>query len=386
MYRSLPVLICYLSLAASLQFNTCRTIYARYRNRKLQNDWSTPQQRAQFFVFAILAVLSFSATWYYMFAFFAHSYQNWESSAGKTEHKLLSLPLVSRLELWLQNTKLFREAWETVIETPARFWWSGQIFLWTTGWSLFLGVMGMFFASLQVHTYLQPSSTARRYRVPHVWTYMLLGQIVAISFALNLFFATILVSRALQSVSDSSDADDDNEDQRHAIAWTPPLSLEVLPVAVSLLSTALVPSVTHTRYFMVVLLIPHLLLFVPAILRPSPLFGGGSAADASKDSTQNCDGVDATTRRYVAFFKWFLVICILLQAHATYSVISDIAAPDVTTVSYGVLVRRLLNAMYEHPAVSSVSWDVVFCMIGAVAWAMVHGGDMSSMLGGAQQP
>lgn len=54
----------------------------------------------------------------------------------------LDASLMPRLELWLQNTKLFREAWETVIETPSRFWWSGQIFLWTTGWTLFLGVMG----------------------------------------------------------------------------------------------------------------------------------------------------------------------------------------------------------------------------------------------------
>lgn len=77
-----------------------------------------------------------------MFACFAHSYRNWEQSVGTLNSQDLDASLMTRLELWLQNTKLFREAWETVIETPARFWWSGQIFLWTTGWSLFLGVMG----------------------------------------------------------------------------------------------------------------------------------------------------------------------------------------------------------------------------------------------------
>lgn len=103
-----------------------------------------------------------------MFAFFAHSYRAWAGSQQSQSQQLLlaaaataasgsstssdigsvgsgaqSISTIFKLEMWLRDAKLFREAWETVIESPARFWWSGQIFLWATGWGLFLGVMGM---------------------------------------------------------------------------------------------------------------------------------------------------------------------------------------------------------------------------------------------------
>jgi len=142
-YRSFPILVSYLILATALAFNACRTIYGRYQARQKGNDWVTPGRRTHFFIFAVLATLSLGTTWYYMFAFFAQSYRTWEESRVlELQGAEISTSIFPRLELWLRNTKLFREAWETVIETPARFWWSGQIFLWTTGWSLFLGIMG----------------------------------------------------------------------------------------------------------------------------------------------------------------------------------------------------------------------------------------------------
>lgn len=142
-YRSSPILASYLVFAAALAFNACRTIFTRYQARQKNNDWAAAQSRANFLLFAVLASLSLASTWYYMFAFFAHTYRNWEARSLLSANEQMELSLVTKLELWLQNTELFREAWETVIETPVRFWWSGQIFLWTTGWSVFLGVMGM---------------------------------------------------------------------------------------------------------------------------------------------------------------------------------------------------------------------------------------------------
>lgn len=142
-YRSSPILASYLVLAAALALNACRAIYKRYQARQKNNDWPTHQQRTHFLLFAVLATMSLISTWYYMFAFFAHTYNGWETASLLPGEQRAELSLVTKLELWLQNTELFREAWETVIETPARFWWSGQIFLWTTGWSVFVGFMGM---------------------------------------------------------------------------------------------------------------------------------------------------------------------------------------------------------------------------------------------------
>lgn len=94
---------------------------------------------------------------------------------------------------------------------------------------------------------------------------MLLGQIVAMSFAQNLFYATVLVSQRSSTRAKDEDKDDDGFDT----TWSPPIYLEVLPTVISLVGTVMVPTVAHTKYFMPILLVPHLLLFVPAILRPS---------------------------------------------------------------------------------------------------------------------
>jgi hypothetical protein len=76
------------------------------------------------------------------------------------------------------------------------------------------------------------------------------------------------------------------------------------------------------------------------------------------------------------FFQLFIAVCILLQAHSTLQVLEDAKTGD-----YSILAKTLLGAIYEHPAVSSVSWDVVYCTVTAVAWFSVNGGDSNRMLG-----
>ncbi|KAJ5610267.1 hypothetical protein N7510_006986 [Penicillium lagena] len=395
-YRSLPILLSYVTLCATLSLHTCQTIHARYRTRQSRNDYSsiTTNPCRHFWIFVFLAALSLAATWNYMFAFFAHSYHAWAGSQQSQSQQLLlaaaggsgsgmgsvgsgvlSTSTIFKLEMWLRDAKLFREAWETVIESPARFWWSGQIFLWATGWSLFLGVM------------------ARRYRIPNVWVYMVVGQIVAISFAQNLFFATIMVSRMRSSSHDNGnkhgtdDKSDKDMDNHHACTWTPPLLLELIPIATSLLSTVLVPSTAHTKHFMLILLIPHLLLFVPAMLRPRNCRSSGGS-DGRTSRSDSID-VDAATRRYVVFFRWIFASSLLVQAVSTVEVVRDVVGTgsgtgtvDGFVASCEAVVRALLHAVYEHPAVSSVSWDVIFCTVGAGTWCLVHGGDPYKMLGG----
>jgi amino acid transporter len=143
-HRSLSILAFYLTLCATLALNICIKIYRRYKIRKVRASWSSTHGPI-FTLFLILAAVSLATTWYYMFAFFQHSYNSWLAEQGSAQQALIeaeSYPV--KWELWLRDRKLFREAWESVSETPAKFWWSGQIFLWTIGWSLFLGVMSLY--------------------------------------------------------------------------------------------------------------------------------------------------------------------------------------------------------------------------------------------------
>lgn len=181
---------------------------------------------------------------------------------------------------------------------------------------------------------------------------MLLGQCVSISFAANLFFAAITVSQR-PSEKDIS------------FKWYPPLAYELLPVALSLVGTLAVPTFAYQKDFMVVLLVPHVLVFVPCLLFPS---------DSSKASREQ---VSKATQRYTTFLQWIATASIAMQAYFTYLMVQDIGKE----VPYRDLARQLLSAIYVHPACSSVSWDVILCTTSAFFWALVHGFNSSRMLG-----
>jgi hypothetical protein len=153
-YRSLAIFWGYLSLATGLILGLIRDIYVRYHARQKQNSWAGPQRRKQFYCFATLAALSLGFTWFHMISLFVWSYKNWASSPDGLMYSGVDTTLVVRMGLWLKKTYVFQEAWETVSENPTRFWWSGQIFGWTIGWSVFLGITGRFdlFTSLIQHS------------------------------------------------------------------------------------------------------------------------------------------------------------------------------------------------------------------------------------------
>ena len=152
--RPIAILTSYLSLAALLTGLNLRTIYQANKRARAQPAPSTlrPPRNTHLFIFGTLALISLGTTWYYMLSFFAFSYRDWAHEND------LPLPIGLwgtrgllaggrdavglHLGPWLRDTKLFREAWEAVLDGSIRFWWSQQIFIVTTAWSVFLGIEG----------------------------------------------------------------------------------------------------------------------------------------------------------------------------------------------------------------------------------------------------
>jgi hypothetical protein len=126
--RPLAIFSSYMILAALLTVITIRTI--------LQKAKSSSYSLLRISIFSVLASLSLATTWFYMYQFFALSYRTW---ALNGYHKG-----VDGLQLgeWLGDSQLFEEAWGTACATPQRYWWTQQIFLLTTFWSLILGAEG----------------------------------------------------------------------------------------------------------------------------------------------------------------------------------------------------------------------------------------------------
>ncbi|TFY73471.1 hypothetical protein EWM64_g10541, partial [Hericium alpestre] len=163
-----------------------------------------------------------------MFAFMKRSFVDYELSARAANR---TLPISTRITIWLSHTALFEQAWTAVCRTPANWWWSEQLCLFTVGaWTVMLYTYG------------------RSHRIKYVWAYMLLGQVVAISVASNLFYLALLLHPPPRPT------------KAQPLPWT-----VHLPVFLSLWTVSRVPaSLAHAPpYFLENLLTMHALLLLP---------------------------------------------------------------------------------------------------------------------------
>lgn len=145
--RALLIFTGYITINISLAFLIARSIVNAYV--RSPSSYRQSRRYASILVFTNLALLSLSVTWYYMTSFFALSYQSWALTNNVTlpESSLFEMgPTLwfSQVHLgsWLKDVQLFREAWETVVETPGRRCWSLPIFFFTTGWSFYIAQEG----------------------------------------------------------------------------------------------------------------------------------------------------------------------------------------------------------------------------------------------------
>ncbi|KAL4731379.1 hypothetical protein ACLX1H_000345 [Fusarium chlamydosporum] len=175
-----------------------------------------------------------------MFCFFQWSYQQWEST------HLEKLDSELHLGEWLRDTTLFKQAWVSTLEQPPRAWWSLQIFAFCAIWSVMLAWQD------------------KKRRVPHLWIFMLLGQIVAISFAANLSFLAFLVFEDVDTSAKVDKKERTMPSSTKSHGWLRNAWLAVLAVTVGC-ALAIPSNLDHPK-FMYLLLAPHVLAFAPLLL------------------------------------------------------------------------------------------------------------------------
>jgi hypothetical protein len=77
---------------------------------------------------------------------------------------------------WLNDTPIYRDALEIVTEKARHFWWGQQVNLGLISWSLYLAIEG------------------QRRNISNLWSFLVLSQLVGLSFAQNLFFVAVLLT------------------------------------------------------------------------------------------------------------------------------------------------------------------------------------------------
>ncbi|KAM0326354.1 hypothetical protein ACHAQA_006956 [Verticillium albo-atrum] len=342
--RPIAILAGYMVLAGTLAI-ACIRIVRRGIARHSDNTIPSTRRFFAFLAFTLLAVVSLATTWYHMFCFFEWSYTAWKA------RRLLRPGNSTKLYLgqWLRETSLFKQAWASTFETPARAWWSLQIFGFCANWSVMLAVQ------------------AKKRKIPHLWAFMLLGQVVAISFASNLFFLAVLAhdvvapaapleaEKPKEKLSDAEESEvehDDDDDEapkkpksrKAKLALTPAMAPfwyhTVLGLTVG--CAVSVPDKFGTSAFMRILLAPHILAFVPLLINkvlrrevPAPLLNQPI---------------------------WYLRIANLAALLAT---------GTMKVWGEGGDFELILSTLHEHPAVSSVGWDVICCWVSYGAWHLL---------------
>lgn len=280
---------------------------------------SRAKRPANVFLFASLSASSLATTWYHMFRFFAWSYHQWElSSPLSLTHDELYLGL------WLRDTSLFKQAWVSTLETPPRAWWSMQIF----------GFCALFSVMLAVQK--------DRRRLPYPWAFMLLGQLVAISFASNLFFLTVLYRDAAPTPRTELTRAGGNSRKRWFSLQTAYHALIVLQISIAIA----IPRSAHTTGFLRLLLLPHILAFAPLLLHAVWSFGKSSPQSRGPPLSS-----------YISALSLVALLC----------------AATAPLLGKGASMQSVIATLNEHPAVSSVGWDVICCWVSYTTWAICGG-------------
>ncbi|KAH7330595.1 hypothetical protein B0J17DRAFT_678732 [Rhizoctonia solani] len=276
-------------------------------------------------VFGALMVSSLYHTWYYMIKFLQWSFYDFESHQSDAESSLLD-----RVTQWLIGTDLFEQAWRRVCQGPLNWWWSEQLCILTVGvWTTFLFVQGS------------------QRRIPFVWAYMLLGQVVAISVASNLFFAAIVLY-------------DDSPSERKSKMKSPQRTALVpvgvyLPILLSHLTILLSPTVAHpdSKWFLPNLLTMHLLIVFPLLNLGSP-----------------------TTHRSSLSLGTFYVTLAALALIPRAQTYLSLPYQDLSS-----LARQLWATLYSHPAQASIGFDVVWTTASFAVYCAAVGGLGHGLLG-----
>jgi len=315
-------------------------------------------------LYAALSVLSFSTLSYHMLNYLIFSYQEWAlfrdlevptQLLGKSG--VLSPP-DQRAQLyiwtWLKSSTLFLDFAHELCESSANYWWTEQALLATMARSVFMSIEGSFHffalcASALIFNFNDNQSPYRRgradrfqsagprRRIPHLWAYAVMSQILPFSFVQNLFFLAILLHPITKP----------NE-----VVWMPTPIVQIPPFAAYFILVALAPYVVDTFAFIPVVLIIRLLLLCPLIIAMVAPIGWGKTPVKARD-------VYSPSQDTYIMFGIGAVNLLCLQS---------LVAFIYSGYSFGSVISAI-----EQPAVGALGWDYMIALGSTGVWYFING-------------
>ena len=181
---------------------------------------------------------------------------------------------------------------------------------------------------------------------------MLLGQIVAISFATNLsFLAMLLWSPEAGDKRSVQYEEGGGYPARTSYIFSSTYTLYIACLGTVFASVYYIPSFVGTSSFLPLLAVPHVLLFLPVMI---PQYW--------RQIELIPDGQSRTGSGAITLYRLAVGPSIILFVRATYLALRDQEDGSALYILY---------ELRSHPAVSSVGWDVILCFVSAAVWASI---------------
>ncbi len=190
---------------------------------------------------------------------------------------------------------------------------------------------------------------------------MLLGQIVAISFAMNLSFLAMLLW--YPEPGDKRRVQDEQVQgypTRTLYVFFSTYTLYIAALGAVFASIFYIPSFVGTSSFLYLLAVPHVLLFLPVMI-----------PQHWPHIDLTLDGQSRTASGVMNLYRLAVGPSIVLFVRATYLALKDQESGGALTI---------FNELKSHPAVSSVGWDVILCFLSATSWAAINNNNSWRML------
>ncbi|KAF7545489.1 hypothetical protein G7Z17_g9129 [Cylindrodendrum hubeiense] len=273
---------------------------------------------------------------------------------------------------WLSDTPIHLDAFEIVTEKARRFWWRQQIDLGLVSWSMLLAIEG------------------RRRNIPLLWCYQLLGQLVSLAFAQNLFFVAMLLTPSPLPVDDNGSLPLSRVRNKllppKPVGWTPHVLVFSTILALNFAAILSMPFQVNTEMFKYSILAVRSLSLAPlAVYYILPRSFG-----KTHDEPHGAYGTYTQLFRAISLASFLLharvsVVALAYNAPGAYYHRHSVHLPfdleqrsawERTTSAFG----RILGATADHPVVGAVGWEVILSSVSIGFWVATRATDVSAIL------
>ncbi|KAF7897019.1 hypothetical protein EAF00_005247 [Botryotinia globosa] len=276
---------------------------------------------------------------------------------------------------WLNDTPFYRDNLEIVAENTRYFWWGQQANFAMNSFSTYVAIEG------------------RRRNISNLWAFILLGQLVNVSFAQNLWFVAILLTPV--PLPENVDVLTDTRRvfgsvhklwfekivPQRSHNWLPSAGFYIASLISGYGALFLTPFAANTSSFGTVALLSVSLPFAPLLLPYIIPEHWGTTYDHPHEAHSS----------YTKIFRSISIISLILHVRTTglallyntpenhyyrHSLIHPLEKVYRSNTNRAfTAVERVFGAISDHPAVASVGYDVILSGLSLGTWAAVRGLD-----------